>query len=62
MGALGITYEQALRFLADYLEGDVYYKTDYPEHNLVRTHTQMKMVREMEANADRIRKIIEEAK
>ena len=61
MGALGITYEQALRFLADYLEGDVYYKTEYPEHNLVRTRTQMKLVREMEENADTIRKIIEEA-
>lgn len=62
MGALGITYEQALRFLQDYLEGDVYYKTAYPEHNLVRTHTQMKLVEEMEANADKIRKIIEEAR
>lgn len=61
MGALGITYEQALRFLADYLEGDVYYKTAYPEHNLVRTHTQMKLVREMEKNADKIREIIAKA-
>ena len=61
MGALGITYEQALRFLADYLEGDVYYKTTYPKHNLVRTHTQMKLVQEMEENADKIREIIAKA-
>ena len=59
MGALGITYEQALRFLTDYLEGDVYYKTAYPEHNLIRTRTQMRLVEEMEAREDEIRQIIE---
>lgn len=48
MGAICITYEQALRFLTDYLEGDPYYKTEYPEHNLVRTRTQIRMVQEME--------------
>ena len=62
IGARGIAYEQALRFLADYLEGDVYYKIAYPEHNLVRTHTQMKMVQEMEENADKIREIIADAR
>ena len=62
MGALGITYEQALRFLADYLEGDVYYKTAYPEHNLVRTHTQIRMVEEMEAKWDQIQEIIKRNK
>ena len=54
MGGICITYEQALRFLADYLEGDPYYKTAYREHNLVRTRTQIKMVREMEDKWDRI--------
>lgn len=48
LGALLITYEQALRFLADYLAGDTYYKTAYPEHNLVRARTQIKLLREME--------------
>ena len=62
MGALGITYEQALRFLADYLEGDVYYKTAYPEHNLVRTHTQIRMVEEMESKWDQIQEIIKRNK
>ncbi len=59
MGALGITYEQALRFLTDYLEGDVYYKTAYPEHNLIRARTQMRLVEEMEARQDEIRQIVE---
>ena len=58
MGALGITYEQALRFLDDYLNGDTYYKTKYPEHNLVRTRTQIKMVRELEAKENEIKAII----
>lgn len=58
MGALGITYEQAMRFLTDYLEGDVYYRTEYPEHNLVRTRTQVKMVQELEAKKDEIDRII----
>ena len=37
-----------MRFLADYLEGDIYFATKYPEHNLVRTRTQIKLVQEME--------------
>ena len=36
-------YMQAVRFLADYINGDTYYKTKYPEHNLVRTRAQMKL-------------------
>ena len=46
-GALVITYETALRFLSDFLDGDTYYKTDYPDHNLVRAKTQIRMVQEM---------------
>ncbi len=47
-GALVITYEQALRFLADYLAGDVYYKTAREEHNLDRARTQIRLLEEME--------------
>lgn len=36
-------YMQAVRFLTDYLNGDTYYKIQYPEHNLVRTRAQMKL-------------------
>jgi len=36
-------YMQAVRFLADYLNGDTYYKIKYPEHNLVRTRAQWKL-------------------
>ena len=37
-----------IRFLADYLNGDVYFHTNYPEHNLVRARNQFKLVEEME--------------
>ena len=36
-------YMQAVRFFADYLNGDTYFKTKYPEHNLVRTKAQFKL-------------------
>ena len=34
---------QAVRFLADYLNGDTYYKIKYPEHNWIRTKAQWKL-------------------
>ena len=40
-------YMQAVRFLADYLNGDTYYHTDYPEHNIVRTRAQYKLYQEV---------------
>ena len=43
-----ITYEQVLRFLMDYIDGDTYYKIAYPEHNLVRTRAQYKLLQSME--------------
>lgn len=48
LGSIMMTFECGMRFLTDYLEGDVYFKIHYPEHNLVRCHTQFKMVQDME--------------
>ena len=42
-----MTYECGMRFLSDYLENDVYFKTEYPEHNLVRARNQFRILREM---------------
>ena len=47
-----ITFTIGIRFLADYLAGDTYFRTAYPEHNLVRCRTQFKMVESMEAQKD----------
>ncbi|MBR4775061.1 MAG: aminoglycoside phosphotransferase, partial [Bacteroidales bacterium] len=41
--AMLFPYMQAVRFLADYINGDTYYKIKYPEHNLVRTRAQWKL-------------------
>lgn len=43
-GARWIIAEQALRFLSDYLNGDKYYKTAYPDHNLVRARNQLALL------------------
>lgn len=53
-----ITFEQVLRFLMDYIDGDRYYKTAYPDHNLVRTHAQKKLLQSMEEQYDQMCNII----
>ncbi len=58
-GGYIITLEQAIRFLGDYLDGDTYYHTDYPDHNLVRARTQLKLVAEMEEHMAELRKFVE---
>ena len=41
LGVKVITCELAMRFLTDYINGDVYFKTNFPEHNLIRARAQM---------------------
>lgn len=56
-GAVLMTYECGMRFLTDYLDGDNYFKTAYPEHNLVRCRTQFRLVERMEARIDEMNAI-----
>ena len=58
-GTLLFPYMQAVRFFADYLNGDTYYKIKYPEHNLVRTRNQMALFRSVLANMDYMKEYIE---
>lgn len=51
-------YMQAVRFLVDYLDGDIYYKTLNKEHNLVRARAQFKLTQDGEAKMDDLKKII----
>ncbi len=53
-GAILMTYECGMRFLTDYLEGDIYFKTHRPGHNLDRARTQFKLVDEMLTCFDRM--------
>lgn len=43
-----LTYMQTVRFLTDYLNGDIYYKTNKPKHNLIRTKAQFEFLRRLE--------------
>lgn len=53
-----LTAELAVRFLDDYLRGDLYFTTHYPEHNLVRTRNQIALCRDMVAHLDEMNDII----
>ena len=46
-GVLAITLELASRFLADYLNGDVYFKCKKPNHNLIRTRAQIALAKDI---------------
>lgn len=55
-----ITLELAIRFLNDYINGDTYFKTTYPKHNLDRTRNQLALVEDIENNLDFINNYIYE--
>ena len=59
-GARLMTLECGLRFLTDYLDGDVYFAVHRPGQNLDRCRTQLKMVAEMEKHWDRMLRIVRE--
>ncbi|MDR1517737.1 MAG: aminoglycoside phosphotransferase family protein [Dysgonamonadaceae bacterium] len=61
-GAKLLTYMQTVRFFTDYLNGDTYYKTEYPEHNLVRTKAQFKLLQSLEENFDKMKSIVAKLK
>jgi len=50
LGGITITGTVGIRFLTDYLNGDTYFKTKYPEHNLVRCRTQLALVKSIQEN------------
>lgn len=54
-----MAYENGLRFLTDYLQGDTYYKIKHPRHNLDRTRTQFALVRSIIAQTPAMDRILE---
>ena len=58
LGAYVMTVELVARFMTDYLEGDVYFKLNYPEHNLIRTRAQDALARDMENKLDKMSNIV----
>ena len=59
-GAKIMTLECGMRFLTDYLEGDVYFHTARPGHNLDRARTQIALVKDMEKKWDEMKKEVKE--
>ncbi len=55
-----ITYEQVLRFLMDYIDGDNYYKVKSPEHNYQRTVAQYKLLTSMEEQYPEMCRIVQQ--
>ena len=53
-----ITFEQAVRFLTDYLAGDTYYKVHYEGQNLDRSKTQLKLVQSIMENEEKMNSIV----
>jgi esterase/lipase superfamily enzyme len=51
-------YMQAIRFLTDYLNNDVYYGTNYPGHNLVRAQNQFTLLEKYIAAEDTFQQIV----
>ncbi len=57
-----MTYECGIRFLADFLEGDVYFKIHREGHNLDRARTQFKLVKDMEAKWNQMMAVVDKYK
>ena len=53
-----MTLECGMRFLGDFINGDTYFKTEYPEHNLVRCRTQFALVADIEKKMEEMQKIV----
>ncbi|MBQ9115947.1 MAG: phosphotransferase [Clostridia bacterium] len=58
LGAFTLTFEQAVRFLDDYLTGDKYFRTEYEGHNLVRARCQYKLASDILAKMEDMQKIV----
>ncbi len=60
MGVKVITCELAMRFLTDYIDGDVYFKVNRPQHNLIRARAQMRLLEKFEEKYDEMVEYVEE--
>ena len=55
-----LTTELATRFLADYIDGDLYFNIKYPEHNLVRARCQIALAKDILKSMDEMERIVRE--
>ena len=59
LGAIAMTAECGARFLTDYLNGDVYFRTHYDDHNLVRARAQLTLAKDMIKHLDEMQAIVD---
>ncbi|MCC8423681.1 phosphotransferase enzyme family protein [Mucilaginibacter sp. UR6-11] len=59
-GMLLLPYMQGVRFLTDYLQGDTYFKIEYPDHNLIRAKAQFSLFTKLYEQSPQLRQIITE--
>lgn len=59
--AILMTLECGMRFLADYVNGDIYFSIHRPDHNLDRARNHIKLAYEMEQNIEKMREITNSA-
>lgn len=60
LSCFALACELATRFLDDYILGSPYFKTDYPEHNLVRTRCQIALAKDMLNKMDEMNSVVKE--
>ena len=53
-----MTYMQTVRFLADYIDGDKYFKVHHPEHNLQRTRAQLRYLQCLEEHTEEMEALL----
>ena len=58
LGIKVITCELAMRFLKDYLDGDVYFKINSPKHNLIRARAQIALLKDIESKEDQLNELV----
>lgn len=58
LGIKVITCELAMRFLTDYLDGDLYFKVNSPQHNLIRTRAQIALLQDIERKESEIQEVV----
>ena len=60
LGIQVITCELAMRFLTDYIDGDLYFRVNSPKHNLIRARAQMALLEDIEKKQDQLDAMIDE--
>ena len=60
LGALVMTFENGMRFLTDYLDGDVYFHIENADDNLARARCQLRLLEDMEARREEMDAVVRE--